>query len=195
MVNLSVKIGKLKLSNPILVASGTFGYGEEFGDLIDLSKLGAIVTKTIKLKSHQGNPMPRTIETPCGLLNSIGLQNSGIDDFIKRKGPALTKLPTQVIVSITAESAKEFKKLAEVLNRQRFVDAIELNISCPNIKDSKKLRTTDYGLRTKLIAQDPKATYRVVKAVRGVTPKTLITKLSPNVTDIVRIAKASQEMP
>ena len=182
MVNLSVKIGKLKLKNPVLVASGTFGYGEEFKDLVDLEKLGAIVTKTITLTSHRGNPMPRTIETSCGLLNSIGLQNEGVSDFIKRKIPFLTQLPTQVVVSIAGEAVKEFKRLTGILNRQSAVDAIELNISCPNIRN-----------RAGLIAQDPQATYRVVKAARKSTQKTLITKLSPNVTDIVKIAQAAQE--
>jgi dihydroorotate dehydrogenase (NAD+) catalytic subunit len=187
MANLSVKIGKLKLSNPVLVASGTFGCGEEFKDLIDLSKLGAIVAKTVTLVSQRGNPMPRTIESPCGLLNSIGLENEGIDDFIKHKIPFLANLKTEVIVSIAAESPQDFKRLAGILNRQSVVDAIELNLSCPNIRTYRK------KLRTNMIAQDPKATYRVVRAARKITKKTLITKLSPNVTDIVEIAKASQE--
>lgn len=200
MVNLSVKLGKLKLNNPVLVASGTFGCGEEFKDLVDLSKLGAIITKTITSAPCQGNPMPRTIETPCGLLNSIGLQNEGIDDFIKNRIPFLTKLPTPVVVSIMGESTEEFQRLAKIVNRQDAIDAIELNISCPNIKShlrrqaphvkNLKPETCD---SLQLIAQDPQSTYRVVKAVRKNTKKTLITKLSPNVTDIVQIAQAAQE--
>jgi len=182
MVNLSVNIGKLKLNNPVLVCSGTFGCGEEFKDLIDLNKLGAVVTKTITLNSSRGNPMPRTIETPCGLLNSIGLENKGIDDFLKHKLPLLNKLKTAVIVSIAGESQQEFETLAGALDRQAAVDAIELNISCPNIRG-----------KTKLIAQDSKATYRIVRAARKQTKKTLITKLSPNVTDIVEIARAAYE--
>ena len=182
MVNLSVKIGKLKLTNPVLVASGTFGYAEEFKHLIDLSKLGAVVTKTVTLDSRQGNSMPRTIETPCGLLNSIGLENAGISDFLKYKIPFLARINTAVIVSIAGESTQEFKELASILNKHTAVDAIELNISCPNITE-----------KTRLVAQDPKATYRAVKIVRKNTKKTLITKLSPNVTDIVEIAKAAQE--
>ena len=181
MINLSVKLGKLILNNPVLVASGTFGYGKEFSDLVDLSKLGAIVNKTVTLSCRKGNPMPRTIETPCGLLNSIGLENEGIDAFLKNKIPFLAKLKTVIIISIAGESLQEFKQLAAILDQQSTVDAIELNISCPNIKG-----------KTRLIAQSPQATYRVVKAVRKSTKKTLITKLSPNVTDIVEIARASQ---
>ena len=180
MVNLSVNIGRLKLKNPVLVASGTFGYGQEFKDLINLNRLGAIVTKTITLAPKQGNPMSRTIETPCGMLNSIGLANQGIDNFLQYKINLLNKLKTAVIVSIAGESTQEFSRLTAMLNKQSSVDAIELNISCPNIRR-----------KTKLIAQDPKATYRTVRAVRKATRKTLITKLSPNVTDIVDIAEAA----
>ena len=187
MINLSVKIGKLKLNNPVLVASGTFGCGEEFKNLIDLNKLGAIVSKTVTLMPRRGNPMPRTIETACGLLNSIGLENEGIKNFIKHKIPYLDKVKTAIIISIGGETAKEFRSLAEILNRQNIVDAIELNISCPNIRAHRK------KLRTKLIAQDPRATYQVVKAARRATRKVLITKLSPNVTDIIEIARAAQE--
>lgn len=181
MVDISVRIGRLKLDNPVMVASGTFGYGEELSQLIDLSRLGAIVTKTITLNPSRGNPMPRTIEAPCGLLNSIGLENQGIDDFIENKIPFLDKVRTKVFVSIAGESAEEFKELAGILDREGAVDGIELNISCPNIKG-----------KASLIAQDPKATFKVVKAVRSTTNKTLITKLSPNVTDIVEIAQAAE---
>jgi dihydroorotate dehydrogenase (NAD+) catalytic subunit len=180
MVSLSVKIGKLKLSNPVLVGSGTFGCGEEFKDLIDINKLGAIVTKTITLSPRHGNPMPRTIEVPCGLLNSIGLENKGINDFIKHKIPFLSKLKTAVIVSIAGDTQKEFEELTKMLDKQTTVDAIELNISCPNIIG-----------KTKLTAQDPQATHQLVRAVKKRTKKTIIVKLSPNVTDIVEIARAS----
>ncbi|MFH1338639.1 MAG: dihydroorotate dehydrogenase [Candidatus Omnitrophota bacterium] len=182
MINLSVKVGRLKLSNPVLVASGTFGYGEEFKDLINPDKLGAIITKTITLLPRQGNPMPRIIETPCGLLNSIGLQNEGIDSFIKRKIPYLAEVSAKVIVSIAGESAEEFKRLTEILDRKNAVDAIELNLSCPNIRG-----------RTTIIAQDPKTTYQTVRAARKSTKKTLIAKLSPNVTDIVCIARSAYD--
>jgi len=203
MVNLSVKINKLKLATPVLVASGTFGCGEEFRDLIDLSKLGAVVTKTVTLTSRQGNPMPRTIETPCGLLNSIGLENEGINGFLKDKIPFLAGVPTKAIVSIAGDSPWEFEKLAEILDKCSAVDAIELNISCPNLGIRslvlghrlryKHLTPYTYNLRPRLIAQDPKATYQVVKAARRKTKKTLITKLSPNVTDIVEIAQAAEK--
>jgi len=182
MVNLSVNIGKLKLRNPVLVASGTFGCAEEFEDLIDLSKLGAIVTKTVTLAPKPGNPMPRTIETPYGMLNSIGLANQGIDDFIKHKITFLNKLKTAIIVSIAGEFQQELTRLTNILDQQSCVSGIELNISCPNIRG-----------KTRLIAQDPKATYKAVKIVRKHTKKTLITKLSPNVTEITQIARAAQE--
>jgi dihydroorotate dehydrogenase (NAD+) catalytic subunit len=182
MVSLSVKLGKLKLNNPVLVASGTFGWGEEFKSLIDLNKLGAIVIKTVTLTARPGNPMPRTIESPCGLLNSIGLENEGIDSFLKYKIPFLAELRTAVIVSIAGESPREFKRLSSILDKHSAVDALELNISCPNIKQ-----------RTKLIAQDPRATYKAVEAARKSTKKTLITKLSPNVTDVVEIAQAAKD--
>ena len=184
-INLKVKIGKLQLKNPVMVASGTFGYAEEFKDLIDLRKLGAIVTKTITLKPRQGNPPPRTCETPAGLLNSIGLENPGIERFIQEKLPFLKKIGVPLIVSIASEGdSEEFVSLARRLDKIREVSAIELNISCPNIKRVHQVAG--------LISQDAKATYEVVKAVRKVTKKTLITKLSPNVTDITEIAQAAE---
>jgi dihydroorotate dehydrogenase (NAD+) catalytic subunit len=178
---LSIKIGKLTLKNPVLVASGTFGYAQEFEDFINLKELGAIVTKTITLKPRRGNPPPRTCETPAGMLNSIGLENPGLEAFINEKIPYLTKIGAPVIVSIASEyDPEEFITLSQRLDKIRSVAAIELNISCPNIKS------------TKLISQDSKATYYLVNKVRKVTQKTLITKLSPNVTDIVEIALAAE---
>lgn len=175
---LSVNIGKLKLKNPVMVASGTFGYAEEFRDFMNLKELGGIVTKTITLAPRQGNPPPRTCETPAGMLNSIGLENPGVEAFIKEKLPSLNKIGVPVIVSIAAEEdAREFVNLAGRLDKIKEVAAIELNISCPNIRGNPRL-----------ISQGPKATYEVVKSVRKVTKKTLITKLSPNVTDIAEIA-------
>jgi dihydroorotate dehydrogenase (NAD+) catalytic subunit len=179
--NLSVTIGKLKLKNPVMVASGTFGYAEEFADFIDLKKLGAIVTKTITLKPRRGNPSPRTCETPSGMLNSIGLENPGLETFTREKLPALKAIGVPVIVSIASEEdPQEFVALAKRLDSIREVAAIELNISCPNLKSST------------LISQDPKATHDLVRRVRRVTKKTLITKLSPNVTDITEIALAAE---
>lgn len=182
-LNLKVKVGKLTLKNPVMVASGTFGYAEEFKDFMDLKKLGAIVTKTITVKPRQGNIAPRTCETPAGMLNSIGLENPGIDKFIKEKLPYLKKLGIPVIVSIAAEDGPgEFITLVKQLDKINEVSAIELNISCPNIRSQKH----------RLISQDPKATYAIVKGVRKATQKTLITKLSPNVTDITEIALAAE---
>lgn len=180
-MNLGVKIGKLKLNNPVLVASGTFGYGKELGNLINLNKLGGIITKTITLKPKKGNPMPRTIEAPCGLINSIGLENQGIDEFLKEKIPFLKRLKTAIIVSIGAEQKEGFVELARRLDKEPAIDAIEINISCPNLSQNL------------LIAQDPSATYKIVKLLRKATKKTLITKLSPNVTDITEIAQAAKE--
>ena len=179
--NLNVKIGSLDLKNPVIVASGTFGYAQEFEDLIDLKKLGAIVTKTITVKARQGNLAPRTCETPAGMLNSIGLENPGIDSFIQEKLPFLQKLGIPVIVSIAAEETPdEFAILVKRLDQLPAVAAIELNISCPNLQ------------KDKLISQDVKDTLELVSAVRKLTSKCLITKLSPNVTSITQIALAAQ---
>ena len=196
----SVNIGKLKLKNPVMVASGTFGYAEEFKDFVDLKNLGAIVTKTITIKPRPGNPLPRTCETPAGMLNSIGLENPGLEVFLEEKLPSLKRIGVPIIVSIASiDNTEEFTMLAKQLDKIREVAGMELNISCPNIKvhssefivHSRQLRAMSYELRTKLIAQDPRATYEVVKSVRKVTQKTLITKLSPNVTDITEIAMAA----
>ncbi len=182
-VNFSVKIGKLTLKNPVMVASGTFGYAEEFKDFINLKKLGAIVTKTVTLQPRLGNPPPRTCETPCGMLNSIGLENPGLKVFSKEKLPFLNKLKVPVIISIASEDTPgEFIELAKRINRINSIDALELNISCPNVAG-----------QSALISQDKNATYQLVRSVRKVTSKTLITKLSPNVTCISDIAYAAQE--
>ncbi len=172
----------MKLSNPVMVASGTFGYAEEFADFISLKKLGAIVSKTLTLNPRQGNPAPRTCETPAGMLNSIGLENPGIEAFIKEKFPILKKIGIPVIVSIASEKdPAEFIKLVKRLKNLSVVSAIELNISCPNMR------------HTKLISQDASATYELVKTVRRLTAKTLIVKLSPNVTSISEIALGAEE--
>lgn len=177
--NLSVQIGKLKLKNPVMVASGTFGYAEEFASLVDLKKLGAIVTKTITLKPKKGNPPPRTVETAAGMLNAIGLENPGVNVFIKEKLPPLRKIGVPIIVSISADSDREFVELTRILNKTNGVSAIELNLSCPNLGTSR------------MVSQLDKATYRIVKAVRAVTDLTIIAKLTPNVTDIGLIARAA----
>jgi dihydroorotate dehydrogenase (NAD+) catalytic subunit len=179
MANLSVKIGKLKLKNPVMVASGTFGYAEEFSPLMDLRKLGAIVTKTITLKPKIGNPPPRTVETAAGMLNAIGLENPGVKVFLKDKLPILKKIGVPIIVSISADSDKEFVELAKILNKTTGVSAIELNLSCPNLGSER------------MVAQSDRATYRVVKAVRSSTSLPLIAKLTPNITDIGPIVRAA----
>lgn len=181
-INLSVKIGKLRLKNPVMVASGTFGYGGEFKDFINLKELGAIVTKTITLNPRRGNLPPRTCETPAGMLNSIGLENPGLKVFLKDKLPFLRRLGIPVIMSISSEDDPgEFVELAKRIDKVSAVSALELNISCPNVAGQKTL-----------ISQDPKSTYQIVKSVRKATSKTLITKLSPNVTCIGEIAQAAE---
>lgn len=179
--DLSVRIGKLDLKNPVIVASGTFGYAEEFAPFIDLKKLGAIVTKTITVSPRLGNLPPRTCETPAGMLNSIGLENPGIDKFIAEKLPFLKKLGIPVIVSIASiDDPGEFTVLASQLDKIKEVSALELNISCPNLH------------KDKLISQDAKDTFELVSLVRKLTQKCLITKLSPNVTSISEIASAAE---
>lgn len=182
MVNLSVRIGKLKLKNPVMVASGTFG--PEYGKVININSLGAYVAKTITLKSRTGNPPPRVAETASGMLNSIGLENKGLEDFIKNKIPLLNKLKIPLIVSIAGDSDDEFKEIIKRLNKTRRVNAIELNLSCPNIK---------HGSREGLTAQDESAVFEVVKTARRATDLTLIAKLSPCVTDIAKIALSAEK--
>jgi len=179
--NLNIKIGTLDLKNPVMVASGTFGYAQEFEGLVDLRKLGALVTKTITVKARQGNLPPRTCETPSGMLNSIGLENPGIDRFIQDKLPFLQKLGIPIIVSIAAEETpEEFAILVKRLDKIPQVSAIELNISCPNLQ------------KNKLISQDAQETLELVGSVRKLTAKCLITKLSPSVSSITQIALAAQ---
>jgi len=178
---MQIKIGKLELKNPVLVASGTFGYGKEFAPYLNLKKLGGIITKTITEKPTQGNPPPRIAETASGMLNAIGLQNEGIDKFLKEKMPFLKSLGIPIIVSIGGDDVAEYVKLAKVLDKAKGVAALELNISCPNVKGKERL-----------VSQDEEATYQLVKSVCGATKKTVITKLSPNVTDIAAIGRAAQ---
>lgn len=181
MVNSEVKIGKLKLKNPVMVASGTFG--QEYGELVDINKLGAYIAKTITLNERTGNPPTRVVDTPSGMLNSIGLENKGLDDFLKNKLPKLKSVKIPVIASIAGDDADEFVKLAAGLTKVKEVDAIEVNLSCPNVK---------HGKRDFLIAQDEAATREIITAVRKATHLTIIAKLSPNVTDITRIALAAE---
>jgi len=179
VTDISVKIGKLRLKNPVMVASGTYGY--EYADFVDVSKLGGIVAKSITLNPKQGNPPPRIYETPCGMLNTIGLENVGVEGFLKKKLPKFKKLRTKIIASIAGSTVDEYPKVVRRLERSG-IDGIEINISCPNVNEG--------GM---LFGQDPKTAYSVISSVRKVTKLPLIAKLTPNVGDISIIAKAVVE--
>ena len=180
---LSVNIGALKLKNPIMVASGTFGYGKEYEGLANLDDIGAIITKSITLNPREGNKPPRIWETTAGMLNAIGLQNDGVEDFIRNKIPYLKDLGVPIIVSIAGTTKQEYRELAKALDKTS-VAAIEVNISCPNIEHKSK--------GTKLFSQDAKETASIIRLVKRNTKKPIIAKLSPNVADITEIAKAAQ---
>lgn len=182
-INLEVKIGDVTFKNPIWVASGTFGYGEEYGDFLDLSKIGAIVTKTVTLCPKEGNRPPRIAETASGLVNSIGLANKGVDSLIKNEIPRLGKLKTNIIISIAALAANEYAEIIDKLSAVK-ICAIELNLSCPNV--------VHHGAKYNLISQDARAIERIVSLVRRRTKCVIISKLSPNVTDITVTAKAAE---
>jgi dihydroorotate dehydrogenase (NAD+) catalytic subunit len=177
--DLSVEIAGIKMRNPVMTASGTFGYGEEYSSYVDLECLGGIVTKGLSLRPKAGNPMPRIVETPGGMLNAIGLQNVGIDAFIEEKLPFLRKVNTPVIVNFFGNTEDEYAEMAERLDKIPEVAGLEMNISCPNVKQGG----IAFGSR-------PDAAYSVVKAVRESTIKPVIVKLSPNVSDIVEMAHA-----
>lgn len=198
MVNLTTEIAGIKLKNPILLASGTAGFGEEYSQLIDLNIFGAFVTKTITLEPRAGNPPPRIVETSGGMVNSIGLENPGLEVFLKEKLPYLRKKITiPIIVSITGENSEEFVQIAKALNKEKKIAGLELNLSCPNIR--QQLRGTRQEesvvsrfIGTALISQDPDLTYKVVKRVKKVTKLPIIAKLTPNVTDITMIAQSAE---
>lgn len=181
-MNLSVEIGKIRMKNPVMTASGTFGSGQELSDLVDLNKLGAIVVKGTSLHPWKGNPYPRTVETPAGMLNSIGLQNDGIDNFLSDKLPFLRQFDTPVIVNVVGQTVEEYVDVVRKLDGVEGVSGIEINISCPNVKAG----CLAFG-------NTPEGTAEVVRAVREVTSLTLITKLTPNVTDVVGLAEAAVE--
>ena len=180
--NLSVEIAGIKLRNPVMTASGTFGYGAEFAHYMDLESIGAIVTKGLSMRPKAGNPTPRIVETPGGMLNAIGLQNVGIDAFIAEKVPFLRTISTPVIVNVYGNTLDEYGELAGRLDRIPEVAGLEVNISCPNVKQG--------GI---VFGTDPAAAYEVVKQVRDATIKPVIVKLSPNVTDVVVMANACAE--
>lgn len=179
MVDLSVEIGKLKLKNPIMTASGTFGYGEEFADFIDLNRLGGIIVKGTTLHHREGNPYPRMAETPSGMLNAVGLQNKGVDYFIEHIYPRIKDLDTRVIVNVSGSCIDDYVAVCEKLSPLDKVAAVEINISCPNVKQGGMgFGTTCRGAES------------VTSAVRKAYDGTMIVKLTPNVTDITEIARA-----
>lgn len=179
MVELNTAIGGLELSNPVITASGTFGYGTEYEDFIDLSRLGAIIVKGTTLKPRDGNPYPRMAETPSGMLNAVGLQNKGIEYFKSHIYPKIIKLGCPSIVNVSGASVDDYVAVASEIDSLDMIPAIELNISCPNVKQGGMA----FGV-------DCKSAEAVVSAVRRAYRKTLIVKLSPNVTDITEIARA-----
>lgn len=181
MVDLSVNIGELKLKNPVLTASGTFGYGEEFSDFIDLNRLGGFVVKGTTLNPREGNPYPRMVETPSGMLNAVGLQNKGVDYFIEHIYPRIKNIDSEIIVNVSGASIPDYVAVCEKLQSLDKIHAVEINISCPNVKQGgMAFGTTCEGAES------------VVDAVRRAYGKTLIVKLSPNVTSIADIAKAAE---
>jgi dihydroorotate dehydrogenase (NAD+) catalytic subunit len=177
--NLSVEIGRLRLRNPVMTASGTFGYGEEYAPYVDLSRLGAIVVKGLSLKPRMGNPPPRIVETPCGMLNAVGLQNVGVNVFIREKLPFLAQFDLPVIANIFGESVEEYVKVAEILSQASGVHGLEVNISCPNVKKG--------GIA---FGANPDMAADVTRRVKASTDLPVIIKLTPNVTDITEIAES-----
>ncbi|MCI5219518.1 MAG: dihydroorotate dehydrogenase [Candidatus Electrothrix sp. LOE2] len=182
MPDLRVQIGSLALRNPVMTASGTFGYAREFENLVDLDRLGGIIVKGISLHPKPGNPPPRIVETACGMLNAIGLENVGVDRFISGKMPYLRKLATPVVVNILGDSVEEYSEIARKLDGAEGIAALEVNISCPNVKKG--------GVAFGTV---PEMAAKVTEAVRRSTALPLIVKLSPNVTDIVLMARAVED--
>ena len=181
MADLSVNIGKLNMANPVMTASGTFGYGLEFEDFVDLEKIGGIIVKGTTLHHREGNPYPRMAETPMGMLNAVGLQNKGVHYFVDNIYPKIKDIKTNMIVNVSGSQIEDYAETARIINELENIPAIELNISCPNVKQG--------GMAFGVTA---KGAEEVVKAVRDVYKKTLIVKLSPNVTDITEIARAAE---
>jgi dihydroorotate dehydrogenase (NAD+) catalytic subunit len=180
--DLSVKIGNIKLKNPVMVASGTFGFGEEYEDFLDLNQLGAIIPKGISLKPMMGNPPPRIFETEGGVINSIGLQNPGFRDLIRNKLPYYRNIKTHLIINFFGNTQREYIELAKRFDEVPGISGLEMNISCPNVKRG--------GM---VFGSDPKMAHHLVCEVRKATRLTLIVKLSPNVTDIASIAKGVED--
>lgn len=179
MGDLKVNIKNLPLKNPVLTASGTFGYGEEYADFVDLNRLGGIVVKGTTLHHREGNPYPRMVETPSGMLNAVGLQNKGVNYFVETIYPRIKDLDTEIIVNVSGAKPEDYAAVCERLSGLDKIHAVEINISCPNVKQGGMA----FGTTCAGAAQ-------VVKAARAAYGKTLIVKLSPNVTDITEIARA-----
>jgi len=180
-MDLSIKLGSLCLNNPVIAASGTFGYGLEYSSLVDLNALGGFSTKGLSLKPKVGNPVPRVIETSSGMLNAIGLENIGLEAFLSEKLPQLKNFNTRIIVNFFGDTTQEYVAMARALSNVERLDALEMNVSCPNVEKG--------GLQ---FSSDPEVLTEVVSSVRKVTEKFLIVKLSPNVTDITLLAKAAE---
>lgn len=199
MADLRVTIGSLTLNNPVLVAAGTFGYGLEFARAVPLAQLGALVTKTLTPHPRDGNPPPRVVETPSGMLNAVGLQNVGLDVFLREKLPALRGYGVPLIVSLLGESREDVARMIQQVDRMEGIAAIELNLSCPNLRTSSA-PDTGPSARTlqsasgipKMVAHDAEATFAMVRAARQATKKPVIAKLSPDVTDLIPIAQAAE---
>lgn len=198
---LTVRIGDISFKNPVLAASGTFGYAKEFERFFDLRRLGGIVTKTLTLKARAGNAPRRVFETPSGMLNAIGLQNVGVENFIREKLPFLRGLGIPVIASVMGYSVREFRQVIEALEGARGLVGYELNLSCPNVEYEKSAvpETGDAsedevspGRAAKMFAHDDRMVFKVVRDVRGLTRRLLIAKLAPDVSDIARMAVAAE---
>ncbi|MDP3980201.1 MAG: dihydroorotate dehydrogenase [Chlamydiota bacterium] len=181
-MNMAVELGRLKLKNPITVASGTFGYGEEYSSIVDLNRIGAVIVKGLTLKPRHGNPPPRIAETPSGMLNAIGLQNVGVDCFVKEKVPFLSCFDTAIIANINGSTIDEYRELAKILNKVDEVSALEINLSCPNVREG--------GIH---FGTMPEKVFELTDAVRVVYDKAVLVKLSPNITDIIPLARAAVE--
>lgn len=179
MANLITHLNKIQLKNPVMTASGTFGYGTEYSDFMDLSRIGGIIVKGTTLRNREGNPYPRMAETPSGMLNAVGLQNKGVDYFVKNIYPEIKNFDTNVLVNVSGSTVEDYVKTAEIINELDKIPGIELNISCPNVKEGGMAFGTSC----------PSAS-AVVREVRKVYNKELMVKLSPNVTDITEIARA-----
>ena len=181
-IDLTVDLGKLVLDNPVIAASGTFGYGLEFTDFLDLNDLGGFSTKGLSINPKIGNPVPRVIETSSGMLNAIGLENIGLQVFLSDKLPQLKNYKTRIIVNFFGDTVQQYVEMASALSKEERIDALEMNVSCPNVEEG--------GLQ---FSSDPTVLRQVVEATRKATDKFLIVKLSPNVTDITVLARAAED--